>query len=53
MNVIKKIFYNIILGKRADVIFSNNNKITNIYKSSGSEKLISFGKMHPDKYFYL
>ena len=53
MNVIKKLFYNIILGKRADVIFTNNNKITSIYKSSGSEKIISFGKMHPDKYFYV
>ena len=53
INLIKKLLLNIILGKRADVIFTNNNKITNIYKSLGSEKIISFGKMHPDKCFYV
>ena len=53
VNLINKLLLDICLGKRADVIFSNNNKITKIYKSLGSEKKISFGEMNPDKYFYV
>lgn len=53
LKILKKLIFDLILGKRADVIFKQNNKITKLFDKYGSNNIISFGKKNPKITFYV